>query len=125
MIRAIADPAPKKQKIIDDMAKRAISELSPMAQLYGAQVSAKMEEVNGRVLDAPALIYGNKKAVRANQGAWDARRERFFAAAAIEKWVVIAFQVRFYLLLCQESSESKIPSYSNQNLVAHGPAPDR
>ena len=110
MIRAIADPAPKKQKIIDDMAKRAISELSPMAQLYGAQVSAKMEEVNGRVLDAPALIYGNKKAVRANQGAWDARREQFFAAAAIEKWVVIAFQVRFYLLLCQESSESKIPS---------------
>ena len=95
MIRAIADPAPKKQKIIDEMAQRAIKELSPMGDLYGAKVSAKMEELNGRVLDAPALIYGNRKTVRANQGAWDARRERFFNAAAIEKWVVIAFQVSF------------------------------
>lgn len=94
MIRAIADPAPKKEGIIDQMAKRAISELSPMAALYGVQTSAKMEEISGRVLDAPQMAYGNKKTVKAYQGAWDARREKFFDAKSFPKWVVIAYQAR-------------------------------
>lgn len=95
MIRAIADPAPKKEGIIDEMARRAISELSPMAALYGVQTSAKMEEISGRVLDAPQMAYGNKKTVKAYQGAWDARREKFFDAKSFPKWVVIAYQVSF------------------------------
>ena len=101
MIRAIADPAPVKEKIIDQMAKRAISELSPMAALYGAQTNSRMEEINGRVLDAPQMAYGNKKTVRAHQGAWDARREKFFDARSFPKWVVIAYQVGLStLFLC-------------------------
>lgn len=99
MIRAVATPAPVRQKMTMTIAKKAIDNALPMASKYGMKISGKMEEQTARVLPAPALEYGSKKTIIPREGQWDTRSAHFFKAGTCEKWIIINYNTR-----CNEQS---------------------
>lgn len=57
MIRAVATPAPVRERTTNEMARKAINNSSKMAAAYGIKMDTKMMGVTGRVLDGPKLDY--------------------------------------------------------------------
>jgi Argonaute linker 2 domain len=59
-------------------------------QEFGIRVNETMEQVEGRVLDAPSLEYKNGREIRVRDGQWRADKEPFQVAGnAINNWAIV------------------------------------
>ena len=89
MIRSSAKPADKRMLSIEDIAKR---ELKPtdLLNYYGIEINPNMYETQGRVLQAPQLIYKNKE-IAPKDGSWDLRSVKFYTPMTMDNWVILDF----------------------------------
>ncbi|KAG2465296.1 AGO2 protein, partial [Polypterus senegalus] len=65
----------------------------PYVQEFGVLVRDNMTEVNGRVLQAPSILYGgrNKAIATPIQGVWDMRNKQFHTGIEIKVWAIACF----------------------------------
>jgi len=92
MIRQVATPAPVRQRDTDSMAKRAVANSSEKAAQYGMKLNSQMEQIEGRVLEAPQMVYkakGRDTTVAPRQGSWDTRDCGFFKGMELKSWVIL------------------------------------
>jgi len=92
MIRAVATPAPVRQRDTDTVAKKAIGNAAKMAEHHGIKINAQMEKIEGRVLPAPKLDYtsrGKASTAEPRQGSWDTRDLQFLKGATVNNWVIL------------------------------------
>ncbi|CAD6197848.1 unnamed protein product [Caenorhabditis auriculariae] len=69
----------------------------PMLKDVGIVISDQFEEVPGRILEAPALEYAQKKIVRVedNNSTWRTNGTRFVQPANLQKWTLYAIETNF------------------------------
>ncbi|TNN72185.1 Protein argonaute-2 [Liparis tanakae] len=65
----------------------------PYVREFGVMVRDEMTEVNGRVLQAPSILYGgrNKAIATPIQGVWDMRNKQFHTGIEIKVWAIACF----------------------------------
>ncbi|KAL0166272.1 hypothetical protein M9458_038116 [Cirrhinus mrigala] len=65
----------------------------PYVREFGVMVRDEMTEVNGRVLQAPSILYGgrNKAIATPVQGVWDMRNKQFHTGIEIKVWAIACF----------------------------------
>jgi eukaryotic translation initiation factor 2C len=88
MIKHTAKPAHKRRQDIMEKVKSAGFERDPVMREYGLRVHNRMEEVEGRVLDPPAIKYKGNETVSPRNGAWDMRHREFLNGVEINEWAV-------------------------------------
>lgn len=74
------------------MAKRAVANSSEKAAQYGMKLNSQMEQIEGRVLEAPQMVYkakGRDTTVAPRQGSWDTRDCGFFKGMELKSWVIL------------------------------------
>uniref|UniRef100_A0A8C3AA56 Protein argonaute-2 n=1 Tax=Cyclopterus lumpus TaxID=8103 RepID=A0A8C3AA56_CYCLU len=93
MIRATARSAPDRQDEISKLMRSANFNTDPYVREFGVMVRDEMTEVNGRVLQAPSILYGgrNKAIATPIQGVWDMRNKQFHTGIEIKVWAIACF----------------------------------
>uniref|UniRef100_A0AAY4DA02 Protein argonaute-1 n=1 Tax=Denticeps clupeoides TaxID=299321 RepID=A0AAY4DA02_9TELE len=93
MIRATARSAPDRQDEISKLMRSANFNSDPYVREFGVMVRDDMTEVNGRVLQAPSILYGgrNKAIATPIQGVWDMRNKQFHTGIEIKVWAIACF----------------------------------
>ncbi|KAM9384293.1 protein argonaute-2 isoform 3-T3 [Pholidichthys leucotaenia] len=93
MIRATARSAPDRQDEISKLMRSANFNNDPYVREFGVTVRDEMTEVNGRVLQAPSILYGgrNKAIATPIQGVWDMRNKQFHTGIEIKVWAIACF----------------------------------
>ncbi|MGH0151680.1 UNVERIFIED_CONTAM: hypothetical protein FKN15_019751 [Acipenser sinensis] len=93
MIRATARSAPDRQDEISKLMRSANFNNDPYVREFGVRVRDDMTEVNGRVLQAPSILYGgrNKAIATPIQGVWDMRNKQFHTGIEIKVWAIACF----------------------------------
>uniref|UniRef100_A0A671MGA4 Protein argonaute-2-like n=1 Tax=Sinocyclocheilus anshuiensis TaxID=1608454 RepID=A0A671MGA4_9TELE len=95
MIRATARSAPDRQDEISKLVcmRSANFNTDPYVREFGVMVRDEMTEVNGRVLQAPSILYGgrNKAIATPVQGVWDMRNKQFHTGIEIKVWAIACF----------------------------------
>ncbi|RXN26229.1 argonaute-2 [Labeo rohita] len=93
MIRATARSAPDRQDEISKLMRSANFNTDPYVREFGVMVRDEMTEVNGRVLQAPSILYGgrNKAIATPVQGVWDMRNKQFHTGIEIKVWAIACF----------------------------------
>ncbi|CAL8297413.1 unnamed protein product [Lota lota] len=93
MIRATARSAPDRQDEISKLMRSANFNADPYVREFGVMVRDEMTEVNGRVLQAPSILYGgrNKAIATPIQGVWDMRNKQFHTGIEIKVWAIACF----------------------------------
>ncbi|XP_070294240.1 protein argonaute-2 isoform X5 [Salvelinus sp. IW2-2015] len=93
MIRATARSAPDRQEEISKLMRSANFNNDPYVREFGVMVRDEMTEVNGRVLQAPSILYGgrNKAIATPIQGVWDMRNKQFHTGIEIKVWAIACF----------------------------------
>uniref|UniRef100_A0A8C6PS82 Argonaute RISC catalytic component 2 n=1 Tax=Nothobranchius furzeri TaxID=105023 RepID=A0A8C6PS82_NOTFU len=94
MIRATARSAPDRQEEISKLVRWSANfNTDPYVREFGVMVRDEMTEVNGRVLQAPSILYGgrNKAIATPIQGVWDMRNKQFHTGIEIKVWAIACF----------------------------------
>jgi len=96
LIRSAAKPADERQREIEGWVRKAAINQDPVAQKFGIQMEHKMVQLQGRVLKAPELEYGNKQLVKPQKGQWDMGRGgyRFKKSVDMTHWAIVCLDDR-------------------------------
>lgn len=96
LIRSAARPADERQREIEDWVAKANVNADPVAREFGLMMDPKMVSLQGRILKAPEMEYGDKQVCRPTKGAWDMGRGgyQFKKTVKLEKWAIINFDER-------------------------------
>ena len=96
MIKATARSAPDREREIRNLISKADFNNDPFIRQFGLDVSQKMLDTPGRVLNPPRLEYGsghyNSRTFTApSQGVWDMRGKQFYSGITIRHWAIACF----------------------------------
>lgn len=95
IIKETATPAPDRMNYIDRWAQKSGIGQDPILKEYNINVSLKMTELDGRILDAPEIQYTSANIIKtqqiASRGAWDHRNFKFTNPVKINRWVILNF----------------------------------
>lgn len=93
------EPSKRFQKI-QNFAKKSASGHDPVLKEYGILSDIKALEVNGRILPAPDIEYGNNGLIEskeAQRGSWRHDEKMFHTNKNIQRWIIIDFCRRDFL----------------------------
>ncbi|XP_023346536.1 protein argonaute-1 isoform X2 [Eurytemora carolleeae] len=94
MIKATARSAPDREREIRNLITKADFNNDPYVKKFGLDVSQRMMETQGRVLNPPKLEYGSRSArtfTVPSQGVWDMRGKQFYEGMTIKHWAIACF----------------------------------
>ncbi|KAM7279438.1 hypothetical protein ACFE04_006572 [Oxalis oulophora] len=66
----------------------------PMLRSCGISISNSFTNVDGRVLQAPRLMFGHGEGIMPRNGRWNYNNKKFALPVNIEKWAVVNFSAR-------------------------------
>jgi len=91
LIRSAARPADERQREIEQWVEKANVNADPVAREFGLVMDTKMVGLQGRVLKAPDMEYGEKQLARPSKGAWDMGRGGYTFKKSVELkyWSII------------------------------------
>ncbi|XP_065580423.1 protein argonaute-2-like [Artemia franciscana] len=88
MIKAATKPPADRKRRTEETAV-AMDGGGAVAKNFGISVSNTMTQVDGRILDAPVVKFGNNQQEIPKDGKWDMRNKKFLYPAALESWGVL------------------------------------
>ncbi|CAD5227604.1 unnamed protein product [Bursaphelenchus okinawaensis] len=99
MIKATAMNAVEREKKIEELVLESSEVSNPFADEFGFKLSSKMIQFDGRVLEAPSLLYTNPSAHRIfsykatipSKGVWDMRNKHFVKGVHVDHWAMVLF----------------------------------
>ncbi|WVY93883.1 hypothetical protein V8G54_032971 [Vigna mungo] len=83
-----------RMKILSDALRRSNYGSEPLLRNCGISISTGFTEVEGRVLPAPRLKFGNGEDLNPRNGRWNVSNKRFVEPSKIERWAVANFSAR-------------------------------
>ena len=98
VIKQTAVKATERLSYIQNWINKSSIEKDPILKEFNIDVSLKLVEVDGRVLESPDIAYGAQNGVSSRKisemGSWDHRNFKFNKPVKIEKWVLINYSNR-------------------------------
>jgi len=94
MIKATARSAPDREREIRNLITKADFNNDPYIKQFGLEVSQRMMDTPGRILNPPKLEYGARSSrtfTVPSQGVWDMRGKQFFEGMTIKDWAIACF----------------------------------
>ncbi|KAK4279249.1 hypothetical protein QN277_016979 [Acacia crassicarpa] len=83
----------ERMKVLSDALKNNKYDSEPMLHNCGVSISNSFTEVEGRVLQAPRLMFGDREENPRN-GRWNLNNKKIVQPSRIEKWAVVNFSAR-------------------------------
>uniref|UniRef100_A0A061QHS8 Putative argonaute n=1 Tax=Cupiennius salei TaxID=6928 RepID=A0A061QHS8_CUPSA len=115
MIKFTARAPSARFSEIRQIVNRADFNRDRIVREFGIEVSREPLSLEGRVLDAPNVRYGDGAQIRPRDGSWNMQQTQFFKGAEIQSWVLLSFSMprfcredlldRFAKLLVQIGNE--------------------
>ncbi|QCD79300.1 argonaute [Vigna unguiculata] len=84
----------ERMKILSDALRCSNYGSEPLLRNCGISISTGFTEVEGRVLPAPRLKFGNGEDLNPRNGRWNVSSKRFVEPSKIERWAVANFSAR-------------------------------
>ncbi|KAI5406996.1 protein argonaute 4 [Lathyrus oleraceus] len=84
----------ERMRILSDALKTSNYGAEPLLQSCGITISTGFTQVEGRVLPAPRLKFGNGEDFNPRNGRWNFNNKKFVQPTKIEKWAVANFSAR-------------------------------
>ncbi|XP_004501969.1 protein argonaute 4-like [Cicer arietinum] len=84
----------ERMKILTDALKSSNYASEPLLQNCGISISTGFTQVEGRVLPAPKLKFGNGEDFNPRNGRWNFNNKKFVQPTKIERWAVANFSAR-------------------------------
>ncbi|KAL5076332.1 hypothetical protein RYX36_015316 [Vicia faba] len=84
----------ERMRILSDALKTSNYGAEPLLQSCGITISTGFTQVEGRVLPAPKLKFGNGEDFNPRNGRWNFNNKKFVQPTKIEKWAVANFSAR-------------------------------
>ncbi|RDY14406.1 Protein argonaute 4, partial [Mucuna pruriens] len=84
----------ERMKILSDALRSSNYGSEPMLRSCGISISTGFTEVEGRVLPAPRLKFGNGEDINPRNGRWNVSNKKFMEPSKVERWAVANFSAR-------------------------------
>ncbi|ESW13558.1 hypothetical protein PHAVU_008G206600 [Phaseolus vulgaris] len=84
----------ERMRVLTDALSRSNYGSEPMLRNCGISISSGFTEVEGRVLQAPRLKFGNGEDFNPRNGRWNFNQKKLVRPTKIEKWAVVNFSAR-------------------------------
>ncbi|ESW18198.1 hypothetical protein PHAVU_006G021200 [Phaseolus vulgaris] len=84
----------ERMKILSDALRRSNYGSEPLLRNCGISISTGFTEVEGRVLPAPRLKFGNGEDINPRNGRWNVSNKKFVEPSKVERWAVANFSAR-------------------------------
>lgn len=94
MIRVAATSTDIRKDKIMEMLRKINHNQSKCVQSFGIQLDQNFATIPARILDPPALEYGNKKPIYPSRGVWRADRLPFLYPKGADKWAILVMDNR-------------------------------
>ncbi|WVR04637.1 hypothetical protein IAU60_001648 [Kwoniella sp. DSM 27419] len=88
-------PPPERQAAINAWRQKLNYQNLPKLKAWGVQVQPAMMQIPARVLQAPPVVYADKKSVGAGGGSWRLRGNKFCKPGnPLKSWAIVSFDER-------------------------------
>ncbi|KAI4385410.1 hypothetical protein MLD38_003438 [Melastoma candidum] len=84
----------ERMEVLSDALKRNNYGAEPMLRKCGVTISSNFTQVEGRVLPAPRLKFGNGEEFFPRGGRWNFNNKKLVEPAKIQRWAVVNFSAR-------------------------------
>ncbi|KAL2316931.1 hypothetical protein Fmac_030807 [Flemingia macrophylla] len=84
----------ERMRVLSDTLKTSNYGAEPMLRKCGITISSGFTEVEGRVLQAPRLKFGNGEDFNPRNGRWNFNNKTIVKPTTIERWAVVNFSAR-------------------------------
>ncbi|KAK7300313.1 hypothetical protein RJT34_11156 [Clitoria ternatea] len=84
----------ERMRTLSDALRSSNYSAEPMLRNCGISISSSFVEVEGRVLQAPKLKFGNGVDFNPNNGRWNLNNKKVVRPTTIERWAVVNFSAR-------------------------------
>ncbi|QCE01526.1 protein argonaute 4-like [Vigna unguiculata] len=85
---------PERMRVLTDALSRSNYGSEPMLRNCGISINSGFTEVEGRVLQAPRLKFGNGEDFNPRNGRWNFNQKKLVRPVKIDKWAVVNFSAR-------------------------------
>ncbi|KAK6936917.1 PAZ domain [Dillenia turbinata] len=84
----------ERVRVLGDALKGSNYDADPMLHACGVQISTQFTQIEGRVLPAPRLKFGNGEEFNPRNGRWNLNNKKLVEPAKIDRWAVCNFSAR-------------------------------
>ncbi|KAE9614906.1 putative post-transcriptional gene silencing PAZ-Argonaute family [Lupinus albus] len=84
----------ERMRVLSDALKISNYGAEPMLRNCGVQINPSFTQVDGRVLQAPRLKFGNGEDFNPRNGRWNFNNKKIVDPVKIERWAVVNFSAR-------------------------------
>ncbi|CAL0307497.1 unnamed protein product [Lupinus luteus] len=84
----------ERMRVLSDALKISNYGAEPMLRNCGVQINPSFTQVDGRVLPAPRLKFGNGEDFNPRNGRWNFNNKKIVDPVKIERWAVVNFSAR-------------------------------
>ncbi|OIW04162.1 hypothetical protein TanjilG_00722 [Lupinus angustifolius] len=84
----------ERMRVLSDALKISNYGAEPMLRNCGIQINPSFTQVDGRVLQAPRLKFGNGEDFNPRNGRWNFNNKKIVDPVKIERWAVVNFSAR-------------------------------
>ncbi|MQL41505.1 hypothetical protein EI012_26720, partial [Escherichia coli] len=84
----------ERMRVLSDALKISNYGSEPMLRNCGIQINNNFTQVEGRVLQAPRLKFGNGEDFNPRNGRWNFNNKKIVEPVKIERWAVVNFSAR-------------------------------
>ncbi|KAL1348006.1 hypothetical protein HN51_024011 [Arachis hypogaea] len=84
----------ERMRVLNDALKTSNYASEPMLRSCGIQINNSFTPVEGRVLQAPRLKFGNGEDFNPRNGRWNFNNKKIVQPTKIERWAVVNFSAR-------------------------------
>lgn len=84
----------ERMRVLSDALKTSNYGSDPMLKSCGVSINPSFTQVEGRVLQAPRLKFGNGEDFNPRNGRWNFNNKKIAKPVKIEKWAVVNFSAR-------------------------------
>ncbi|XP_058728343.1 protein argonaute 4-like [Vicia villosa] len=81
----------ERMRVLSDALKSSNYDSEPMLRNCGISITSGFTQVDGRVLEAPRLKFGNGEDFNPRNGKWNLNNKKFVEPVKIVKWAVVNF----------------------------------
>ncbi|GFS38718.1 argonaute family protein [Actinidia rufa] len=85
---------PERIRVVTDAIRNYCYDDDPLLAASGISIEKKLTQVDGRVLEAPKLKFGNNEDFLPRNGRWNFNNKQFLTPIRIERWAVVNFSGR-------------------------------
>ncbi|XP_057510346.1 protein argonaute 16-like [Actinidia eriantha] len=85
---------PERIRVVTDAIRNYCYDDDPLLAASGISIEKKLTQVDGRVLEAPKLKFGNNEDFLPRNGRWNFNNKQLLTPIRIERWAVVNFSGR-------------------------------